>query len=135
MDSQMTTLRSRRSKKPRSLVPRVKVWLEIEGCYAFGFGISEILCAVDRAGAIKQAAHEVGRSYSYVWRRVKKAERALGQQLVVTHVGGRELQRSFLTPVARRLVANFLDLRSQMIQVVRQECKRRFAGTIFDTEA
>ena len=37
--------RSRRA----SLCPRVKVWLEIGGAYAFGLGICEILQAVDRA--------------------------------------------------------------------------------------
>ena len=42
--------RSRRA----SLCPRVKVWLEIGGAYAFGLGICEILQAVDRAGSIKK---------------------------------------------------------------------------------
>jgi molybdate transport system regulatory protein len=126
----MTPLPIRRSKKPLALVPRVKVWLEIEGRYAFGFGLSEILRAVDRAGAIKQAAHELGKSYRYVWGRIKKAERALGQQLVETHVGGKELQRSFLTPTARQLIADFLAMRSHMTQVVEQECASRFAWPI-----
>ena len=32
--------------KPLPLVPRVKVWLEAQGCYAFGYGIAEILQAI-----------------------------------------------------------------------------------------
>ena len=70
--------------------PRVKVWLEVEGRYAFGLGISEILQAVERAGSIKGAAAELGKSYRHVWGRVKQAEEALGTRLVQTQVGGRE---------------------------------------------
>jgi molybdenum-dependent DNA-binding transcriptional regulator ModE len=50
-------------RKPSALVPRVKVWLEFEGRYAFGLGASEILQAVDRAGSIKHAASDLGKSY------------------------------------------------------------------------
>jgi molybdate transport system regulatory protein len=104
----------------------VKVWLETEGRYAFGFGISEILQAVDRAGSIKQAARHLGKSYRYVWGRIKEAERALGQQLVEAQVGGKDTHRSFLTPAARQLVHDFLAIRTRMIEVVRQEFQRRF---------
>ena len=131
----MTPVPMRRSKKPLALVPRVKVWLEIDGRYAFGFGLSEILRAVDRAGSIKQAAADLGKSYRYVWGRIKKAEQALGLPLVETHVGGKELQRSFLTPTARQLVDIFLAVRSRMIQVVEQECARRFAWPLSGTAA
>lgn len=118
-----------RSTKKR-LVPRVKVWLETEGHYAFGFGISEILLAVDRAGAIKQAASDLGKSYRHVWGRIKEAEEALGQQLVETQVGGKDSQRSSLTPTARQLVHDFLAVRRRMISLVERECSRRFAWPV-----
>ena len=120
-----------RTSTPRHLrqlvfKPRIKVWLEVEGRYAFGFGISEILEAVDRAGSIKQAACDLGKSYRHVWDRVKKAEAALGCPLVETHVGGTGTRRSFLTAEARRLVAGFLALRTRVAQVVEQEFERHF---------
>ena len=124
---------SRGYKKPLALVPRVKVWLETDGRYAFGFGLSEMLRAVDQAGSIKQAAHNLGKSYRYVWGRIKEAERALDQQLVETHVGGKEVQRSFLTPVARQLVENYLRVRARMMKVVEQECKRSFTWPISES--
>ena len=108
------------------LVPRVKVWLERDGRYAFGFGIAEILQAVDQAGSIKQAAGDLGKSYRYVWGRIKDAERVLGRQLVQTQVGGKDVQRSFLTPPARRLVTDFLALRDAMIGAAKQQFSRRF---------
>ena len=59
---------------PRELSPRVKVWLEVDGQYVFGFGLSEILKAVGQAGSIKAGAESLGKSYRYVWGRIKKAE-------------------------------------------------------------
>lgn len=115
-----------RTKKPRDWCPRVKVWLEAEGEYAFGHGIAEILDAVERTGSIKQAAHDLRKSYRYIWGRIKKAEKTIGLQLVQTQVGGKEPQRSFLTPTARDLLADFQRLRRRMIQVVDEEFSQAF---------
>jgi molybdate transport system regulatory protein len=110
----------------RRLIPRIKVWLKAEGRYVFGFGIAEILRAVDRAGSIKQAADDLGKSYRYVWGRVKDAEEALGQRLVETKVGGQGVQRSALTPEARRLARTFLKVRDTMLRAVEQAFRRQF---------
>ena len=114
-------------RRPRPLSPRLKVWLETEGgAYAFGYGVSEILEAVDRAGSIKQAAADLGKSYRYVWGRVKGAERALGRRLVAAQVGGRGSQRSSLTPEARRMVAAFRKLRGALMALLPDEFLRCF---------
>jgi len=115
-----------RGPKRTALAPRVKVWLEMEGHYVFGFGISEILRAVGKAGSIKHAAAEIGMSYRYVWGRVKKAEQVLGRRLVETQVGGQGAQRSFLTPEGQRLSAAFLAFRSSMTELARKEFARHF---------
>ena len=105
---------------------RVKVWLEIDGRYVFGYGLSEMLKAVDAAGSIKGAAGRVGKSYRYVWGRIKKAERALGQPLVESRVGGQRPRRSLLTALAARMVADYDALRSRMFEVVEEESCWRF---------
>ncbi|MBI3462117.1 MAG: LysR family transcriptional regulator [Planctomycetes bacterium] len=125
----------RKHRGPRSrarLTPRVKVWLEVNGRYGFGFGIAEILRAVEQAGSIKQAAGDLGKSYRYVWSRIKEAEDAIGQSLVETQVGGQGTQRSFLTETARRFVAEFLAMRGRMLEVMEKEFAKRFApaGTV-----
>jgi molybdate transport system regulatory protein len=112
---------------PAALAPRVKVWLEVGGRYAFGLGVADILQAIDRAGAIKQAAADLGKSYRHVWGRVKEAEAALGRPLVDSRVGGRGPRRSALTPEARRLVAAFLRLRRRVHQFLPREFSRCFA--------
>jgi molybdate transport system regulatory protein len=122
----MPRTQTRQPKKRPGLNPRVKVWLETDGRYAFGFGISEILQAVDRAGSIKRAAGDLGKSYRYVWGRIKDAEQALGQPLVAAQVGGKGAQRSSLTPAARQLVGDFLAIRRRITEMVRQEFQRRF---------
>jgi molybdate transport system regulatory protein len=110
----------------RRLQPRVKVWLELDGEYVFGHGLSEILQAVAEQGSIKDAAASLGKSYRYVWGRVKKAERAIGEQLVETRVGGLEDRRSRLTPLAEKLLADFVSLRRRMFEIVEQEFAGRF---------
>jgi len=115
------------SPRPRTLNPRVKVWLETEGRYAFGFGLAEMLQAVDRAGSIKQAAANLGKSYRHVWARIKEAEGALGVALVDARVGGAGISRSSLTPAARKLTADFLSVRRRIIEMVRQEFAKHFS--------
>lgn len=103
------------------LTPRVKVWFEAEGGYSFGYGLIAILQAVDRSGSIKQAAGDLGQSYRHIWGRIKEAEQALGAPLVETQVGGQGPHRSVLTEDARRLIRDFLAIRSRMVEVMEQE--------------
>ena len=105
---------------------RIKVWLEVDGRYVFGYGLSQILKAVDAAGSIKAAAESLGKSYRHVWGRIKEAEQAHGQQLVSTRVGGKGTSRSALTEHAFRLMADYDALRNRMFEVVQQEFSSRF---------
>jgi len=115
-----------RKKASRTLIPRVKVWLETDGDYVFGWGICEILSAVRECGSIKEAAARLGKSYRYVWGRVKEAEEALGKPLVITRVGGVAEQRSDLSEPGARLVSDFTEFRNRMMVVVQTEFAGRF---------
>lgn len=117
---------SRNPPKPKQIQPRVKIWLEMDQQYVFGFGISEILKAVRESGSIKAAAESLGKSYRHIWARVKEAEKALGEPLVDTRVGGRGTGRSSLTELACRLVADYDALRGRMLEVVEEEFSSRF---------
>ena len=126
----MERRKNQAGRKRTPLVPRVKVWLETEGHYALGFGLCQILEAVAQAGSIKQGARDLGKSYRYVWGRIKEAERALAQRLVETRVGGQGVARSALTPLARRLVNDFLAVRRRVQEIAAQEFARRFTWPI-----
>src|SRR5262245_63955098 len=122
---------SERTRKA-GLVPRIKVWLECGGEYVFCGGVCGILRAVERTGSIKQAAADLGKSYRFIWGRLKKAEETLGRTLVEAHVGGKGSQRSFLTPAARRLVADFTAMRKR-IDGIAAEFGARFRAHRRDT--
>ncbi len=124
-------VRSRRNlSRRRQIQPRVKVWLELGDQYVFGFGLSEILKAIQTSGSIKAAAELLGKSYRHVWTRVKEAEEALGEPLVDARVGGKLVNRSSLTELAGRLVSDFDALRQRMFEVVQQEFSSRFAAAL-----
>ncbi len=123
-----SAVRSKSATKTTAQIrPRVKVWLEVGDDYVFGWGICEILLTVRETGAIKEAAAQLGKSYRYVWGRVKDAEATLQQPLVETRVGGVVEQRSDLTPLANQLVEDFVAFRSRMLDVARDEFASRFA--------
>ena len=111
---------------PSPILPRAKVWLEVDGEYVFGLGISNILKGVEQTGSIKEAAQIVGRSYRHVWSRIKAVERSLGILLVETRVGGEQPRRSQLTDAARQLVQEYDRLREKLFQMVDQQ----FAATV-----
>ena len=118
----------RRKGTVKTIQPRVKVWLERDDEYIFGWGLCEILQNVQAAGSIKEAAARLGKSYRYVWGRVKEGEETLGQSLVETRVGGVVEQRADLTPLATELVTEFAEFRRRLHAVVEQEFAERFAA-------
>jgi molybdate transport system regulatory protein len=112
------------SRKPHSagrVVPHAKLWLEKDGQYVFGRGISEILKAVERTGSIKAAADDLGKSYRFIWGKIKRTERAIGAPLVHTHVGGKGVHRSDLTDLARDLMRDFDALRGRAFELINHE--------------
>lgn len=120
----------RNTKAPPSVVPRAKVWLEVDGAYVFGSGIARILQAVQETGSIKHAAEKIGRSYRFIWSRIKAAEESFGAKLVETQVGGQGTKRSELTPLANDLLADFAQLRSDAVELVERAFQERVAATL-----
>jgi molybdate transport system regulatory protein len=127
------------AERPRKPAPRarrsgarlrVKLWLESGGKSVLCRHMSEILQAVDETGSIKEAAAAVGRSYRFVWSRIKESEKAIGAALVETHVGGRDAQRSRLTPLARDLVTSFEGLRSEVSRLIDGAFSRELKETL-----
>ena len=102
----------------KTVRPRVKIWLESDGESVLCRGLCEMLRAVDETGSIKSAAAKVGRSYRFVWSRIKDAESAFGTSLVESRVGGHEANRSELTPLARDLLKDFDGLCQQVYHLV-----------------
>lgn len=124
------TRASRKSRLNNPIIPHAKLWLEADGQYAFGRGISDILKAVQQTGSIKAAADDLGKSYRFVWAKIKKTERALGTPLVSTQVGGGDSRRSALTELAEELVHEFDTLRERVFKLVHHEFRQRLNSTL-----
>jgi molybdate transport system regulatory protein len=129
----IATLKSRRRKSPAAagvISPHVKLWLEANGENVFCRGMAEVLEAVQRTHSIKGAAAEVGRSYRYIWARIKQTEEALGAKLVAAQVGGRGAERSELTPLAVELLQEFSHMRAEVYRLIDDVSARRLAALL-----
>lgn len=122
----MAKTRAKPASAADSIHPRVKVWLEVGGEYVFGHGLSRILEAIRETGSIKGAARRLGKSYRYIWGRIKQAEESIGESLVETQIGGSGVRRSDLTPRAVELLEAFQALRQRMTEVLEEEFSARF---------
>lgn len=122
--------RSPRGSLSQRVIPHAKLWLEVDGQYVFGRGLSDILKAIQHTGSIKAAAHEIGKSYRYVWDKIKHAEQALGVPLVLTQVGGKDARRSALSALAEDLVREFDALRERVFGLVQGEFSHRLQPTL-----
>jgi len=120
---------SPKTNQAQSVRPRVKVWLEADGESVLCRGLCDMLRAVEQTGSIKKGAEQIGRSYRFVWSRIKEAEAAFGNTLVETRVGGKEANRSELTPLAQELLRDFDALCKQIYQLV----DGAFAGQLQST--
>lgn len=89
---------------------RSKLWLEIKGHPVMGEGRMIMLEAIGRHRSIIQASRETGISYRRMRGAIRDMERAIGNDLVVTHRGGAEGGRSELTAAALALLASFKAL-------------------------
>lgn len=98
-------------------VVRCKAWVEAGGAYLFGHGVAAILDAISRTGSFRGAAARLGKSYRYVWGRVRELEVRLGRPLVRSVVGGRAARRTELTPLGRDLTRAFLAYRRRLLKV------------------
>jgi molybdate transport system regulatory protein len=127
----MKTARVRRPKTKRLTIrPRVKFWLELDGEWAFCPGVCRIMQEIDRTGSIKDAALVMGRSYRFVWGKIKQVERALGTPLVEARVGGSQVQRSVLSPMGRLLMQEFSVLRDSLFQTIDREYAPRLQAAV-----
>lgn len=124
------TSKRRPRAKPGVISPHVKLWLEANGENVFCRGMADVLEAVQKTHSIKGAAAEVGRSYRYIWNRIKQTEDALGAKLVAAQVGGRGTERSELTPLAVELLQEFRQMRAEVYRLVDEVSARRLAALL-----
>jgi len=120
------------------LVPRFKLWLELDGEMVLGKGGALLLRRIDEVGSISQAVRglPVGEferggdtgmpSYRFAWGYLRKVEKRLGAA-VVEKRRGRKNRRggTVLTPLGRALLEMYEELEERMAAILRSEGERR----------
>ena len=92
----------------RSCIDRVtvrsKTWLEINGQFAIGEYGFDLLRAIDARGSLASAARALGWSYRHAWGYVRRAETALGENLLIQRSGKGAKRGAELSILARELI-------------------------------
>lgn len=98
-----------------------KVWLDNEG-KAFGKGPFEILWNVKELGSLREAAKEMGISYSKAWKTINMVEERLGITFIYREIGGPKGGGSYLTEEGK----GFLEKYGEFTSKVDEELRRLF---------
>jgi molybdate transport system regulatory protein len=69
--------------------PSFKLWLETDEGVVFGPGLYRLLQKISETGTLKASAEELEMSYRFAWGLIRKAEKRIGQSLVISYKGGR----------------------------------------------
>jgi molybdate transport system regulatory protein len=101
---------------------RSKVWLEAKGRPVLGPGRVELLKYIDEQGSISRASRLMKITYRKAWGQIKAMELQLGLPLVRKQTGGAGGGGARLTPEARELLGDYL----QLAQGIGEEVDRRF---------
>jgi len=108
--------------------PKYKIWLEQGDTYVFGDGLVLILERIDRCGSINQAARQIGMSYRHAWGTIRKAEEALGYELLHRRVGGDDGGGAELTAAGKEMLRNYQAFRQDIDRKIQESFHRCFAG-------
>jgi molybdate transport system regulatory protein len=119
------TLSKKSNKRILKLVPRFHLWLQYSGKPIIGKGSAAMLEKINLCRSISKAATDLNLSYSYVWKRLRKMEEALGSPLIKTERGGiGGGGKADLTPLGRRILLKYCRVDSKFNKLASGESSR-----------
>jgi molybdate transport system regulatory protein len=104
-----------------------KIWIDQNG-KAFGDGPHDLLKRVEKTKSLHQAAHQMGMSYSKAWRLIRTLEERLSFPLLERKVGGQSGGGSQLTPMARNLMKDYKQFRSDVKKAIEKIYQKHFGS-------
>jgi len=105
---------------PRTLAPKMKLWIVLADQVQFGHGRVQLLRAIDELGSIRKVAAQFGMSYRRVWGYLQELETAAGFPFLERRVGGWGHGGTVLTPEGRAFLTQYEAFWAQMDTLVQQ---------------
>jgi molybdate transport system regulatory protein len=102
-----------------------KVWLD-RGGKAFGDGPCNLLKGIDKSGSLRQAAGNMGMSYSKAWRLLQTMEKRLGFTLIERKIGGSSGGGSQITSKARTFMRRYEKFRAEVKELTERAYQKHF---------
>ena len=110
---------------------KVKIWLEKDGKQVLGEGRYQLLKEIEANGSLKKAAENLNYSYRYAWGAIKKLEKRLGKDLIISHKGGAHGGDSHLTEFGKKLLSKFDKYKSEIKKSNKKIFRRYFKDDKF----
>ncbi len=107
---------------------RYNVTVEYDGIPVMDSQLAELIRLVEREGSILSAARLLGIPYSRAWEMIARAERILGEQLIVARRGGRGGGGARITPIARKLLEVYDNAKRRLQALVGPSNKTKFVA-------
>lgn len=114
----------------KNMKAKIKVWLEKDGKQVLGEGRIKLLKTIENLGSLKKAVEELGYSYRYAWGIIKKLEKRMNRQLIISHKGGAHGGDSHLTDYGKNLIEKFEKYKKE----IKTENKKIFRRYFEDDE-
>ncbi len=92
----------------------------------FGPGSAELLRKIDKTGNVKEAASEMGLSYTKAWTIIRNAKRGLGTDAVKSSKGGINGGSAMLTEEGRKLLECYERFERESKALLEESFRRCF---------
>ncbi|WP_455369293.1 TOBE domain-containing protein [[Eubacterium] cellulosolvens] len=107
---------------------KFKMWLTDGTTDIIGGGGISLLKAIDEYGSISDAARKIGMSYRFAWNQIKEIERAIGQPILKTKVGGKYGGNAELTSKAKEILKEYDKINKYLSQVLQDKNRWEWIG-------
>jgi len=97
---------------------KYRLWIEIDSKPLIGSGGLKLLQLIDKHKSIKAASKEIGVSYAFAWRYIKKLENVLNTPLVKRWRGGKEHGGAELTELGREIIKIMNSLNQEISDII-----------------
>ncbi len=99
---------------------KVKLYLENENDKFMGIGVLWLLQKVKACRSLREAAAEMGISYSKAFRMVKNLEAALGADVLERRRGGSERNGASLTPFGEEFIVLYDEFQKECKELLKE---------------